>query len=203
MLLIWLPVEFRWMYRLFPYPPPLTHTLTILIALGTGVAAFVLDGLVRDIAESRERRFPIFGRGVIPMPGAKSKLGELNVPVRCGGVGGAPGDIVVGDERGIGVGAREGAAQGRGCGERQNAEAGKGERREAGIARDFHWRWRLHMAERVAGQLEGARFGVQAVYLLGSAHNATCRAGGAIDPPVPHDRPRRHRPHRRNRSRLR
>jgi membrane protease YdiL (CAAX protease family) len=41
-ILIWLPVEFQWMYRLFPYPPPLTHTLTILTALSTGVAAFVL-----------------------------------------------------------------------------------------------------------------------------------------------------------------
>ncbi len=48
-LIIWLPVEFRWMYRLFPYagphgsgPWPLTHTLTILMALSTGVAAFVL-----------------------------------------------------------------------------------------------------------------------------------------------------------------
>ena len=40
-LIIWLPVEFRWMYRLFPYPPVLTHTLTILLALSTGVAAFV------------------------------------------------------------------------------------------------------------------------------------------------------------------
>ena len=40
--IIWLPVEFRWMYRLFPYPAPLTHTLTILLALGTGVAAFIL-----------------------------------------------------------------------------------------------------------------------------------------------------------------
>ena len=39
--LVWLPVEFRWMYRLFPYPPPLTHTLTILTALSTSVAAFV------------------------------------------------------------------------------------------------------------------------------------------------------------------
>ena len=40
--LIWLPVEFQWMYRLFPYPQQLTHTLTILLALGTAVAAFVL-----------------------------------------------------------------------------------------------------------------------------------------------------------------
>jgi uncharacterized protein len=42
LVVLWLPVEFRWMYRLFPYPPPLTHTLTILMALSTGVAAFVL-----------------------------------------------------------------------------------------------------------------------------------------------------------------
>jgi CAAX protease family protein len=40
--LIWLPVEFRWMYRLFPYPAPLAHTLTILLAVSTGVAAFLL-----------------------------------------------------------------------------------------------------------------------------------------------------------------
>jgi 4-hydroxy-4-methyl-2-oxoglutarate aldolase len=38
---------------------------------------------------------------VIPMPGAKEKLGELNVPVRCGGVEVGPGDIVVGDEEGV------------------------------------------------------------------------------------------------------
>jgi uncharacterized protein len=42
LVVLWLPVEFRWMYHLFPYPPPLTHTLTILMALSTGVAAFVL-----------------------------------------------------------------------------------------------------------------------------------------------------------------
>jgi membrane protease YdiL (CAAX protease family) len=46
-LLIWLPVELRWrgvtfLSGLFPYPPQLMHTLTILLALSTGVAAFVL-----------------------------------------------------------------------------------------------------------------------------------------------------------------
>jgi len=40
--LIWLPVAFRWMYLLFPYPPPLTHTLSILMAVSTAVAVFVL-----------------------------------------------------------------------------------------------------------------------------------------------------------------
>jgi membrane protease YdiL (CAAX protease family) len=46
-LLIWLPLELRWkgltfLYVLFPSPPQLMHTLTILLALSTGVAAFVL-----------------------------------------------------------------------------------------------------------------------------------------------------------------
>jgi membrane protease YdiL (CAAX protease family) len=40
--IVWLPVEFRWMYRLFPFPPQLTHTLTILLAVSTGLVAFVL-----------------------------------------------------------------------------------------------------------------------------------------------------------------
>jgi membrane protease YdiL (CAAX protease family) len=48
-MMIWLPVEFRWIYGVFPFPPQLTHTLTILLALTTGVAAFVvlrrLDGV--------------------------------------------------------------------------------------------------------------------------------------------------------------
>ncbi|MDE3111247.1 MAG: CPBP family intramembrane metalloprotease, partial [Acidobacteriota bacterium] len=48
-LVLWLPVEFRLSYRLFPYPQPMTHTLAILLALSTGVAAFVmlrrLDGV--------------------------------------------------------------------------------------------------------------------------------------------------------------
>jgi hypothetical protein len=39
---LWLPLQFHWMYRVFPYPPPLTHVLAILMALSTGVAAFVL-----------------------------------------------------------------------------------------------------------------------------------------------------------------
>jgi uncharacterized protein len=41
-LLIWIPVELRWLYELFPYPPPLRHILTILLALNTGLVAFLL-----------------------------------------------------------------------------------------------------------------------------------------------------------------
>jgi 4-hydroxy-4-methyl-2-oxoglutarate aldolase len=66
-----------------------------------GIAGFVVDGLIRDVAEVRERGFPVFARGVIPIPGDKRKSGVLNGPVTCGGVRVEPGDIVVADEEGI------------------------------------------------------------------------------------------------------
>jgi 4-hydroxy-4-methyl-2-oxoglutarate aldolase len=63
--------------------------------------AFVVDGVIRDLAEVRENRFAVFARGVIPIPGAKEVIDVLNGPVRCGGVEVAPGDVVVADEEGI------------------------------------------------------------------------------------------------------
>src|SRR3989442_7116375 len=33
-----------------------------------GIAAFVVDGVIRDLAEVRERGFPVFARGVSPIP---------------------------------------------------------------------------------------------------------------------------------------
>lgn len=71
------------------------------VAQKRGVAAFVVDGVIRDLAETRTRRFPVFARGVIPMPGSKAKIGVLDGPVCCGGVEVSPGDIVVADEEGI------------------------------------------------------------------------------------------------------
>ena len=71
------------------------------VAQKHGIAAFVVDGVMRDLAEARERRFPLFARGVIPIPGGKDVIGALNAPVRCGGVLVGPGDVVVADEEGI------------------------------------------------------------------------------------------------------
>jgi uncharacterized protein len=53
---IWLPVEFRWMYRMFPYPPQLTHTLTILLGVSTAVAAFVLLRRLEGVGYAAEWR---------------------------------------------------------------------------------------------------------------------------------------------------
>jgi len=71
------------------------------VAQKRGIAAFVVDGVIRDVAEARQRRFPVFARGVMPFPGAKDAIGVLNGPVRCGGVEVRPGDIVVADEEGV------------------------------------------------------------------------------------------------------
>lgn len=66
-----------------------------------GIAGFVVDGAIRDLAETRANRFPVFARGVIPIPGARRTAGLIDVPVVCGRVVVAPGDVVVADEEGI------------------------------------------------------------------------------------------------------
>jgi len=54
-------------------------------------------------------------------------------------------------------------------------------------ALEVHWRWRSRMAERVASQLESARFGVKGVYLFGSTKNATAGPASDIDLIVHYD----------------
>ncbi|MEE1745289.1 RraA family protein [Streptomyces sp. JV184] len=81
------------------------------VARRRGIAAFVTDGVIRDLAEVREMRFPVFARGVIPIPGTKKAVEPLNQRVRCGGVDVDAGDIVVADEEGIVVVPRTGHEQ--------------------------------------------------------------------------------------------
>lgn len=81
------------------------------VAQRRGMAAFVADGVIRDLAEVRAMGFPVFARGVIPIPGTKKAVEPLNHPVRCGGVDVAAGDIVVADEEGVVVVPRSGAGQ--------------------------------------------------------------------------------------------
>jgi 4-hydroxy-4-methyl-2-oxoglutarate aldolase len=71
------------------------------VAQKRGIAAFVTNGVIRDLAEVRAMRFPVFACGVSPIPGAKDKLDLLNERIHCGGVEVSPGDIVVADEEWI------------------------------------------------------------------------------------------------------
>jgi uncharacterized protein len=59
-LALWLPVELQLNYHLFPYPPPMTHTLTILLAISTGVAAFVLLRRLDDVGYAIDWRASYF-----------------------------------------------------------------------------------------------------------------------------------------------
>lgn len=71
------------------------------VAQRRGIAAFVVDGVIRDLAEVREAGFPVFARGVVPVAGIKAATAPLNEPVRCGGVLVRAGDVVVGDDDGV------------------------------------------------------------------------------------------------------
>ena len=68
-----------------------------------GIAGFVIDGVIRDVAEVRELRFPVFARGAMPIPGKKQGAGSLQSTIICGGVQVDSGDMVVADEEGIAV----------------------------------------------------------------------------------------------------
>jgi 4-hydroxy-4-methyl-2-oxoglutarate aldolase len=71
------------------------------VAQRLGIAAFVIDGVIRDLAEARAMGFPVFARGVSPVAGAKSAVAPLNGRVLCGGVTVAPRDVIVADEEGV------------------------------------------------------------------------------------------------------
>jgi 4-hydroxy-4-methyl-2-oxoglutarate aldolase len=73
------------------------------IAKSRGIVGFVIDGMVRDVAEIRHMQFPVFARGVIAKPGAKKRVSPLNQPIHCAGVKVNSGDIIVADEEGIAV----------------------------------------------------------------------------------------------------
>jgi pyruvate,water dikinase len=46
---------------------------------------------------------------------------------------------------------------------------------------ETHWRWRLRMAKQIAAELDSRRYGVVALYLLGSTKNATAGEASDID----------------------
>ncbi|MEG8946920.1 PEP/pyruvate-binding domain-containing protein [Rosettibacter firmus] len=44
-----------------------------------------------------------------------------------------------------------------------------------------HWRWRMKIAEKIASELDGERFGVKGIYIFGSTKDAACGPGSDID----------------------
>jgi 4-hydroxy-4-methyl-2-oxoglutarate aldolase len=77
--------------------------LLCLVCKTKGIEGIVLDGGVRDIEGIRELGFPVFAKGVIPVGPLKDSPGSINIPIHCGGVSVAPGDLIVGDTDGVAV----------------------------------------------------------------------------------------------------
>jgi 4-hydroxy-4-methyl-2-oxoglutarate aldolase len=66
-----------------------------------GIGGLVVDGVIRDIVGVKELNFPVFSRGTTVAASGKTGVGEVNVPISCGGVPVIPGDIIVGDADGV------------------------------------------------------------------------------------------------------
>lgn len=65
------------------------------------IAGIVLDGPLRDYDAVRGMDFPIYATGSTPGGPYKEGPGEVNVPIACGNVPVAPGDIILGDADGV------------------------------------------------------------------------------------------------------
>ena len=76
--------------------------------LARKAAGCVTDGLVRDIRQIAQMRFPVFHGGVGPLDSkGRGKVMEIEVPLMCAGVLVRPQDLVVGDADGVVVIPRE------------------------------------------------------------------------------------------------
>jgi regulator of RNase E activity RraA len=65
------------------------------------VGGLVVDGVIRDIVGIKALNFPVFSKGTAVAASGKAGVGQINVPISCGGVTVHPGDIIVGDADGV------------------------------------------------------------------------------------------------------
>ena len=66
-----------------------------------GAEGVVIDGATRDVDQLKEYGFPVFARAIIPTSAVSASMGQINIPIQCGGVNVNPSDIVVGDTDGV------------------------------------------------------------------------------------------------------
>jgi 4-hydroxy-4-methyl-2-oxoglutarate aldolase len=78
-----------------------TGDLLIGVARNRGAAGFVTDGLVRDLDDLETIGLPVFAMGITPNSPQRRGPGTVGLPVVCGGVTIASGDVVVGDRDGV------------------------------------------------------------------------------------------------------
>jgi regulator of RNase E activity RraA len=73
------------------------------VAKERGIKGFIVDGVIRDLGEITSMQFPVYAKGVFPVPGNKHIFSELAQPIVCGGVTVNTDDMVIADIEGIAV----------------------------------------------------------------------------------------------------
>ena len=71
-------------------------------SMARGAAGCVTDGLVRDVKQIRDMRFPVFCGGIGPLDTkGRARMVDRDVPVMCAGVSVRRSDLVFGDVDGV------------------------------------------------------------------------------------------------------
>ena len=100
------------------------------LMMSKGVRALVIDAGVRDIAELKEMGFAVWSKCISAQGTVKEVVGDVNIPIVCGGQIVHPGDVIIADDDGVVIVERHEAAD-------ILAKSAQREEKEAGIRKRY------------------------------------------------------------------